>query len=989
MAQSTRKANALNSLKTSVPQLFQESQKSASVPRKLAVALRKIQEACALKSPIVDKQPHDIDLDGELLFHFEVVRNLNKILPVKRKEAAVDRVIKFIAAFMQYTQEIDARDSEEMQEDDEEVIDTISSRFVEFLLTHLLKGITVKDKAVRLRCCQIIALSINSLGEIDEDLYQKLKKCLFERVRDKEASVRIQAVTALSRLQNADDEEDEADGRTVSEKLIDIMQHDPNAEVRRVVLFNLDQTKRSIPFIIERARDVDPINRRFVYLKPMSDIQDFRMLSIGERHQLLDWGLKDRDPLVVKAATKMISNHWIRHADHNLLEFLERLDVVDNPSADTVMEAFFDARPDIIESISFNDQFWNNLSTESAFLIRVFTKFLQKKQYNEKLDSVLPEVTRHAFYIQMYNNLWQQASRETEGEYEYIVGQLLEMAKILDYADEIGRRKMFMLLREIIMVPDIPDDHLSSIVDLIKTISLGERDFTRIMIEIISDIRETVENDEGESANETPATPSKRTKLNSPAGSPRPSSTADKSEEDIDSEAIKKMLVQIKCLNICRNVLEHSEESLQDNSSMYGLLNELIIPSVQSKEVILREEGLHCLGLCCYLDKALGLHNVPLFIHCIKNGHEELQQKALMILFDVLMCFGYNSVLPRAGGEEELRALFEQCLDHHDQNIQSVTVQGLCKLMLCRMYKSADILKLMILFDVQPLLVEVFVPALVHLIATHGDLGEGEEMVAPYQIAQVMLDWTDPRKISVPSVLNNPEKPVDMGVQADLAIHILKAAFVEQGQTRKILCQLLPKLFIDEAGESRFRKLSLLSGSLENRNLIQDTISRNAFNRFKKGLLQHYEEPAEALDDDELAEIHQYKDVLEFLRQTHEEYIEATTSEPPVEPRTAHQRSTKKKALENLGEPAGNSSNSGTASREESDESDEDDEEGEEESESDESEDGNETSSANDAEVPETTEEPSATNNQTLSRSRKQSADLSFSEDDGSSSDSD
>lgn len=65
-------------------------------------------------------------------------------------------------------------------------------------------------------------------------------------------------------------------------------------EVRRVVLFNLDQTKRSIPYIIERARDVDPINRRFVFLKPMAEIQDFRMLSISQRHQLLDWGLKDR-----------------------------------------------------------------------------------------------------------------------------------------------------------------------------------------------------------------------------------------------------------------------------------------------------------------------------------------------------------------------------------------------------------------------------------------------------------------------------------------------------------------------------------------------------------------------------------------------------------------------------------------------------------------------------------------------------------------------
>lgn len=32
-----------------------------------------------------------------------------------------------------------------------------------------------------------------------------------------------------------------------------------------------------------------------------------------------------------------------------------------------------------------------------------------------------------------------------------------------------------------------------------------------------------------------------------------------------------------------------------------------------------------------------------------------------------------------------------------------------------------------------------------------------------------------------PSVLNNPDKPVDMGVQADLAINILKEMFVEHG----------------------------------------------------------------------------------------------------------------------------------------------------------------------------------------------------------------
>jgi condensin complex subunit 3 len=48
---------------------------------------------------------------------------------------------------------------------------------------------------------------------------------------------------------------------------------------------------------------------------------------------------------------------------------------------------------------------------------------------------------------------------------------------------------------------------------------------------------------------------------------------------------------------------------------MYGLLNELIIPSVQSKEVVLREEGLHCLGLCCCLDKVCGSNELAAYIY--------------------------------------------------------------------------------------------------------------------------------------------------------------------------------------------------------------------------------------------------------------------------------------------------------------------------------------------------------------------------------------
>lgn len=63
-----------------------------------------------------------------------------------------------------------------------------------------------------------------------DDSFQHLKNALLERVKDKESSVRLQAVVALSKLQEADeDEEDEDDEKSVSEVLIDILNHDSAA----------------------------------------------------------------------------------------------------------------------------------------------------------------------------------------------------------------------------------------------------------------------------------------------------------------------------------------------------------------------------------------------------------------------------------------------------------------------------------------------------------------------------------------------------------------------------------------------------------------------------------------------------------------------------------------------------------------------------------------------------------------------------------------
>lgn len=87
---------------------------------------------------------------------------------------------------------IDEDDSEEEEEeaeeeeagpeegeeyDDEDEAETVSSRFIEKMLRHLLRGFNAKKLFVRIRCCNIVAMSISSMGEIE---YVLLFKGVYE-----------------------------------------------------------------------------------------------------------------------------------------------------------------------------------------------------------------------------------------------------------------------------------------------------------------------------------------------------------------------------------------------------------------------------------------------------------------------------------------------------------------------------------------------------------------------------------------------------------------------------------------------------------------------------------------------------------------------------------------------------------------------------------------------------------------------------------------
>lgn len=94
--------------------------------------------------------------------------------------------------------------------------------------------------------------------------------------------------------------------------------------------------------------------------------------------------------------------------------------------------------------------------------MRVFIKHCKETEDVVRLEVALPVVTLIAFRTQEWYNLLQEEEpvsqdlaedelrgREDEiASKEVVVAELLKLAVNLDYADEIGRRKMFDLVRK-------------------------------------------------------------------------------------------------------------------------------------------------------------------------------------------------------------------------------------------------------------------------------------------------------------------------------------------------------------------------------------------------------------------------------------------------------------------------------------------------------------------------------------------------------------
>ncbi|KAL8696074.1 MAG: hypothetical protein Q9224_002986 [Gallowayella concinna] len=895
-----------SALRVRICGLFGDAQRSTAGHRKLAVSLRKIQEECCYESTHGRKQ--QAEEFGEDDFNVEVARCVIRLMNVKKTEGAGDRTVRFLGMFLKRAHDKDAAlipvaEAEEIHS----LPETPSTRLTSHILSILVPLLGSKEKVVRYRATQLVAHIINSLDSVDDDSYHSIRMGLLKRVRDKEPIIRVQAVLGLGRLAGNEGEEDQDDADSdnddasgLLDKLLEVLQNDPSADVRRSLLLNLPLAPKTLPFLLERARDIDAATRRALYSRLLPALGDFRHLSLSMREKLLRWGLRDRDENVRKATGKLFRERWIEDcvgptevaedgtpqqpAPPNLdglLELLERIDVVNsaagNGIATEAMKEFWSGRPDYRVAITFVDPFWDQLTPESVFVARSFNDFCKAGEdgkFEALGEEKMPEVTKLAFFVQRYTNalvncirynstLSEGEQEEDTVEKEFVVEQLLHIAKALDYSDEIGRRKMFALLRETLAIAELPEEITKLVVDVLRGIcgseAAGEREFCGIVLEAVAEVHDNVMNDELPGENNDDSFHSARSELSDSTPTKAKAGRRDHGERGDNSEideatAIKEIMINMKCLHIAQCMLENVEGDLQQNIHLVTMLNNLVVPAALAEE------------------------NLTLFLHCFTKGHDALQVSALYILSDILTVHPNlvtaDTVDPAV--KKSVHKIFAKGLKAFEApEVQSAATTALCKLMLTSVVCDEDLLKQLVALFFDPAVKEnaavtqalsYFLPVFCHskrenmemmaaIAATviHNqiniadEMDEEEETIGVNVVGNMLVDWTDARKLVVHDAAlirwdeagGKDAAAVNGDIHLTLAESLLERALTHgcSKEERKVLLTMLGKVYItSNTSAEKSQAVSDLVAEAIDGKVATDTATKNALNKLHLAL---------------------------------------------------------------------------------------------------------------------------------------------------------
>ncbi|OCH86273.1 hypothetical protein OBBRIDRAFT_248641 [Obba rivulosa] len=843
----------LDTLSDAVPALFDQAQSSLANHRKNCVALHKLHTQAAAITRYAKNGTRE-KLVGEKTFGDIFIDMLSRVLVVKKGTQAADRVVRFVGEYIKFSLDKVATTSDLPEEEDE----SPASRFALRLVKWLLQGFVAKDKTVRYRSVSLVEVLLSHLGQLDEDTYSSLRAALTERIRDKEPYIRAHAVAALSKLMGAEDASELQDGESsILESLLDSMCYDPAADVRRAALLHIPLTPSTLPTLLTRTRDADPLIRKLVFtlLRPpvpsaspakkapagtsVPPLTHPRELTLEQRERAVRDGLGDREDGVRVAAGRMVGA-WFdvvcaeagEGVVRGLEGFLKLFDAVVPDGlgvAEDALRCLFVTRSDVLDGMNLDAQFWDDITPESALIARIFHAYCLDNNGEAQMEAAnIPVVTAMAFHIQTACNNLLDAIEELEDaglrgelagsaedhkdkslgkleesiiERAFIVAELLRLAARRDYSDEIGRRKVFAVVREMLAHDFLPESLIEPCMDVLRETAPDERELIRIVVEIVSTLRDDGESNDIEGTQTQSLAGGSLETTHSTVRSVSLRRTK-QPHEMTPEEHDRADMIDIRCLAICTAMLSRVNGDFDENSTLEGVLTDLILPAVKRREMALRERGLVSLGLCCLIAKNMAMSSFQLFLNQVQSAPEELKIKVLQVVFDMLMVYEQELLRRSDRLAENIIAFLLQTLELEDsQVVQALLCVGISKLMLNGLITDKRVLAALVLAYVSPATAEnqelrqclaYFLPAYCYSSAAnqdrmrsiflttyslvtdvHAELEDGQEMISPHQFGVLFTDWTDPQ------MAVRTEAPGDrsMDVHVNLAIDILVAVY--------------------------------------------------------------------------------------------------------------------------------------------------------------------------------------------------------------------
>ncbi|KAH8989792.1 nuclear condensing complex subunit [Lactarius hatsudake] len=811
------------------------------------------------------------------------VDTVNRVLVVKKGTGFADRAIKFVAGYIKFLNTKGRLKQEEGEDNDD---GTTATRFTYRLLKYFLKGFEAKDKNVRYRVVCFVAEVISHLGELDENIYNTLRTALLERVRDKESFIRVQAVAALAKICGSEDLGELAeDEQTATEVLEDLLTHDPSADVRCAALLNIPITVDTLPAVLARTRDIDTTVRRLVcgnillaHVEPpdgaLPDAAHSRALTIAQRELIVRNGLADREPAVRATAGKLVGA-WVDAVGvgtkkgavlEDVLAFLGTFDLRESAVVEDALLSVFVTRVDVFDALEFDEDFWRGLTPEKAFLVRVFVDHCVSTKETTRLEMVLP--------VEAYNTLLDVLD-EAEGtgeddeaidEHEFILAELLRLA--FDYANEIGRRRLEQFVRHMLSQEALPSGLVTRRLDVLRTLSSSERDLIRIVVEVVHELRDA--NDDDEVINEL-INDDDDTTIDGPTTvAPRAPRGPKSHAETTAVERERADAMDVRCLDLCIGMLERVNGTFEENSTLEGILGELIVPAVKRKELVPREKGLVCLGLCCLITRRMALNSFQLFLSQVQTAPEVLKLRVLQVVFDVLMVHeGDFLANASVGGGRVIEFLLQVLGNEESDKVQALICTGFAKLMLSGMISDERVLSSLALIYLSPdtadnqrlrqclsyffpafsysspthqrLMQEIFLPVFDQLSKGRRGLDEGQEMVSSARVCAMFVDWTNPQKAVCIKDIPRDDK--------------------------KVLCQSLAKLYLppETADDDKVRTLKLLVDNLRTRRPLREASALAALAKFDNALSKRFEKQLEDFDEAEYRQLESLRELFEFL----------------------------------------------------------------------------------------------------------------------------